>query len=1105
MKVHVTCGIAAGALAGAEDGADTTSAGDESFHSCDEGKTANVSATDAETGKVGEAESPGAGMTRDNLIKMGFSEEEADWAVQQAKDQGIDASDDDAPAANTPVKTVVEKVVEALEEKVEVASLPAKEAEVQVAVAVPPPTKEEVVAASPTKKVEQEKSEVEEAEVVPAATSLAKEAVAEAEVAKEEKSTPVQASPPAKTVVNSPPAKSSSIKAPADGTVTKCIRKAGCTCVDCAGMSGLSLAPPADTECIRKAGCTYTDCADMAALTQPTGSPAEETVVEQEEPALEEQQVGTINLRIINQDAGAETPLRLVDLVSPAKEEEVKDEAGDEVEKPAVPVQGSPPAEAVKQLPAGAAIKCIRRDGCTSADCGDAGLTLATATSPAKETEEKEEAANEQSQEPEQEAAPSPAVQKPEMEEQSVEEPLAVQSPTKEAVAEADEPVAPVQASSPAKAVVNSPPAKSSAIKAQAAGVMTTCIRKAGCTCVDCAAMAGLTLPTSSPATEETEDTQNESEQTAAAETAPMKTPAKTGVTSAQKSTLNKSSSKSAKKSVVTPKASPAPAKPAPASAAKASPAPATTKTPAVKATGYTVKASPAAGAAKCIRREGCTCVDCSEMSGLSLKPSADAGSAIQCIRKADCVCPDCAEVEGLTLATASPAKDDMTEEPAAEAEPEDVVEPSAAKDVVAPTSPAKEQVMEEQADVEESAPAVEEPAAPVQASPPAKAGTVKASPAGAVTECIRRAGCTCPVCADMSGLSLAPAADTATVIKCIRRAGCKCAECADMASLTLASAPPAASPDKESEEVAAETQVTVEEEKVEVAPSPVKDAGVTVLAISPKREPVSEPEKPEAAAAQSAVKEAPASPTAAAVKCIRKAGCTCADCAEMSGLAVTSAPAAAEGKCIRKAGCKCADCAQMAGLSIAAGLAQDDAAGPRSPSAAAPSSAKKSAVKCAVKTVSVKQSPALKAAPEFRAIASPAVVGSNDSGSFSPEGFDNDQAALDMLEDDELELDDFTDMRISAVNEAMRAEMKAALAQHEAATKPPAPSDWDVKITEEGKAAAAAPAPASANAGAARYTLEDVERISSFNMDALKRRMEVEILELKLPVQLTI
>jgi hypothetical protein len=486
-------------------------------------------------------------------------------------------------------------------------------------------------------------------------------------------------------------------------------------------------------------------------------------------------------------------------------------------------------------------------------------------------------------------------------------------------------------------------------------------------------------------------------------------------------------------------------------------------------------------------------------MAGLSLKPSAGAGAAIKCIRKAGCACLDCAEMAGLTLEAVSPAKDDIAEEPPAEAEPEAVVEPSAAKNAVAPASPVEVQIAEEEPVVEASAPAVEEPAAPVQVSPPAKAASVKAPPAGAVTKCIRRAGCTCPDCAEMSGLSLAPAVDTGSAIKCIRRAGCKCPDCAELAGLTLATAPPAASPTKTPEEVGAETQAPVEEEKVEVAPSPAKETGVKLFSVSPPKEPVVEAEKPEAAVESTSVKQASSSPAAAVAKCSRKAGCTCTDCVEMSGLAVASAPAPAEGKCIRKAGCTCADCAQMAGLSIAAAPSEDDAAALRSPAAAAPTSAKKSALKkSAVKVVSVKQSPAFKAAPEFRAIASPAVVGATDeSDVFSPEGLDNAEAMLDLMAADTLELDDFTDMRISAVNEAMRAEMKAAIAQHEAATKPPVQGDWDVKMTEEGKAAAAAPVTASANAGAARYTLEDVERISSFNMDALKRRMESEIADL--------
>jgi len=54
-----------------------------------------------------------------------------------------------------------------------------------------------------------------------------------------------------------------------------------------------------------------------------------------------------------------------------------------------------------------------------------------------------------------------------------------------------------------------------------------------------------------------------------------------------------------------------------------------------------------------------------------------------------------------------------------------------------------------------------------------------------------------------------------------------------------------------------------------------------------------------------------------------------------------------------------------------------------------------------------------------------------------------------------------------------------------------------DGKLSEAGKDACALPSAGGFNNANARYTLEDVERISCFNMEALKRRMETEISEL--------
>ena len=55
-------------------------------------------------------------------------------------------------------------------------------------------------------------------------------------------SAPLPASPPAKAVANSPPLKRATVKSGLSDAMTVCIRRAGCTCTDCAEMSGLSLA-----------------------------------------------------------------------------------------------------------------------------------------------------------------------------------------------------------------------------------------------------------------------------------------------------------------------------------------------------------------------------------------------------------------------------------------------------------------------------------------------------------------------------------------------------------------------------------------------------------------------------------------------------------------------------------------------------------------------------------------------------------------------------------------------------------------------------------------------------------------------------------------------
>ena len=88
-----------------------STATDDSFHSCNEDQALEAPDETIVDGVV--AESPEAGMTRDKLIEMGFSEEEADWAVQQAKDQKTeDVNEDDIqPKEQVPANTVVNAAV----------------------------------------------------------------------------------------------------------------------------------------------------------------------------------------------------------------------------------------------------------------------------------------------------------------------------------------------------------------------------------------------------------------------------------------------------------------------------------------------------------------------------------------------------------------------------------------------------------------------------------------------------------------------------------------------------------------------------------------------------------------------------------------------------------------------------------------------------------------------------------------------------------------------------------------------------------------------------------------------------------------------------------
>jgi hypothetical protein len=1114
----------------------------------------------AEAGSEKGSESPGAGMTRDKLIEMGFSEEDADWAVQQAKEQEGEtvepAAEDPADvsegivAAASPTKDSKEAVGSAAQvaepvavEQEVIVSEAAVKADVEKVTDISDDTPEaetpvdEDQSHAATEHSEPPQLETEPEEVPATETAVpssadeqgpAEDAALEAEVPAEEEvpavaeeSHPVvQASPPAfKGVANSPPAKLPAVKAspaPAPAAApTVCLRRAGCTCEDCAAMSGLSL----------KELTLATEC--------PVSSPAKER--EDEEPAATEHSEPPQLETEPEEVPATETAVpSSADEQGPAEDAALEAEVPAEEEVPAVAeeshpvVQASPPAfkgvansppaklPAVKAspapAPAAAPTVCLRRAGCTCEDCAAmSGLTLA-AVSQCTTRSLEEDTENEMQQEPERYSrstktpvktpgatkkprssikpaastsavtsvrlppkasspVSSPAKER-EDEEPAATEPEEVpvtetavpssadeQEPAEDAALEAE-----VQASPPAfKGVANSPPAKLPAVKASPApapaAAPTVCLRRAGCTCEDCAAMSGMSLkeltlatecPVSSPAREreDEEPAATEPEEVPATETAVPSSADEQGP--AEDAALEAEVPAEEEVPAVAEESHPVVQASPPAFKGVANSPPA--KLPAVKAS---PAPAPAAAPTVCLRRAGCTCEDCAAMSGLSLKE--------------------------LTLATecpvSSPAKEREDEEPAA-TEPEEVP----ATETAVPSSadeqgPAEDAALEAEVPAEEEVPAVAEESHPVvQASPPAFKGVansppaklpaVKASPApapaAAPTVCLRRAGCTCEDCAAMSGLTLA------AVSQCTTRS---------------------LEEDKENE-----VHKTPVKTPVAKKPPSSTKAATSKGPSTPARQPPNASPAPGPAAA---VKESPASK-----------GVANSPPAKLPAVKASPAPAAAVAPtvCLRRAGCTCVDCAAMAGLlALPAAPMQDEAQPVRSPAQAAPSSVKKSALNKSA-TKSVKQSPAFKAQPEFKLIASPAVVSKDESEVFSPEGFDNAEALNNILEDDGLE--DFTDLRISAVNEAMRAEMRAALAQHEAEAartaamasvnaKPESTEDWMVlKLSAQGMAAAAAPS-SSSNSSAARYTLEDVERISSFNMETLKKKMEAEISDL--------
>ena len=435
-------------------------------------------------------------------------------------------------------------------------------------------------------------------------------------------------------------------------------------------------------------------------------------------------------------------------------------------------------------------------------------------------------------------------------------------------------------------------------------------------------------------------------------------------------------------------------------------------------------------------------------MAGLTLITSTETGPAVACTRKAGCKCTDCAEMAGLTLKQVTQSDTDNTAEVK-----ENLPHPNKGKSGGNCKTPAAKSAAAK--DTPSGTKARRSSGSSAKPQGPSDRATPAPSEAALQTSATKTPKSTSK--SQASPPAKAPKTAFAAMTTCLRRAGCTCADCAEMAGLTLATSVPDEVV-KDDEDVAEDTHQTMAGDET-LAVHPV-EAGASAEAVAV--------ESPGAKRRDEPTSEAPVQNSD--VKCIRKAGCKCADCAEMSGL--TSAPDHQ---------------ARVAAFS--------------SPSQAGPASNKKSVLKKSV-SKTVKPSPAFKAEPEFRPIGSPAATNKDESGVFSPEGFDNAEALKDLLEDDGLELDDLTDLRISAVNEAMRAEMKAALEQH-AASKEGEPKQSDKAkpseahgLSEAGKAAAAAPSEAGSSS-AVRYTLEDVERISAFNMEALKRRMEAEVADL--------
>ena len=841
-----------------------------------------------EVGVEASADSP-QGMCRDKLIAMGFSEEEADWAVQQATEQ---KSVDDTAEGKTELPVHVEAMI--------------------------PDSSEENAAADFT-----------------------------------------------------------AAGAPAESAMTECIRRAGCTCADCAEMAGLTFA---------------TMCPPVPSNETMGGAEEEVCRDDVEKEATQSAPTATPNktpLKSTTKSTGASHHKSAAkSAVKSATKSAVRSRVHSESKTPSA-AQATP-----KSGFFGSAFKSL---------AGLAGSAVKSAASVVK-------------------ASPAVSVQTP--------------------------------------------------------SAASECIRKAGCTCADCAEMAGLSLTPGMPV-----ENADEGEAHVSALPAVTEDGSEVHGTAAEESAALEDLAQGTKDDgtdAVEEEEAAMPESTLPVS----KPAEETTAgEPPVEASEQAL----AAPMTTCIRRAGCTCVDCAEMAGITLADVCPTVSPAKDIPEAACEEPSHAtDEQDPELAPATPEQE--ADAPAVEVQEEEQEEEPEGNQSHAVTDISRDPAADMShgnAELEtktEGLVQASSPAPRVINSPPVKA--TQAAPVAVVpmATCIRRAGCTCVDCAEMAGLTLMPAAPA-----------------------SAAMSPSPAEPMVEGQEQEASDPTTSDEKKAAATTDDgeeLEDSSVTPMAEPAPEAVVSvadaeDPEK-EAPSLMATVLDSPpikaSKPPAPQLAqsiggpCLRKAGCMCIDCAELAGLTLAAPPPATSSQCLRKAGCTCAECAAMA--AVPAPVSGSVAGAPGTPSAEAntrsaqPQSSGRSAKERALKSA-VKASPATMAAdPDFRPVNdSPASPGFDD--------FDNTQALKEMMEDD---MEDVTDLRISAVNEAMRAEMDAALAQHAASQK-------EQKADEESSAAKireiASATVVSSNDAGARYTMEDVERISTFNMESLKRRMDAEVADL--------